>query len=97
MRKGDRVMLNWAAANHDPEKFPEPETLNLNRENVSAHVAFGGGIHRCLGNHLARREIKAAIQAICRLSVFELEPGFEVKYRPSFARGPISLPMTLAH
>jgi cytochrome P450 len=97
MAKGDRVLLNWAAANRDPERFPEPETLDFDRENVSAHVAFGGGVHRCLGNHLARREIKAAIQSICRLSRFELEPGSEVKYRPSFARGPISLPMTLAH
>lgn len=97
LAKGDRVVLNWAAANHDPAKFAEPDILNIDRENVSAHVAFGGGIHRCLGNHLARREIKAAVQSICQLSQFELEPGFEVRYRPSFARGPISLPMKLAH
>jgi cytochrome P450 len=97
MGKGDRVLLNWAAANHDPQKFPEPEKLDFDRQNVSGHVAFGGGIHRCLGNHLARREIKAAIKGICRLSRFDLEPGFDVKYRPSFARGPISLPITLAY
>jgi cytochrome P450 len=96
MQKGDRVLLNWAAANHDPEKFPAPETLDFNRDNVSAHLAFGGGIHRCLGNHLARREIKAAVQGICELSRFDLEPGFDVKFRPSFARGPISLPIALA-
>jgi cytochrome P450 len=69
MKKGDRVLLNWAAANRDPEKFPDPDTLNFDRENGSAHLAFGGGIHRCLGNLLARREIKAAIQAICQLTV----------------------------
>lgn len=97
MATGDRVMLNWAAANHDPDKFPEPENLDFDRQNVSAHMAFGGGIHRCLGNHLARREIKASIQAICRLSQFDLDKSFDVKYRPSFARGPISLPMTLAY
>jgi cytochrome P450 len=93
MKAGDRILLNWAAANRDPEKFADPDTLNFERPNASAHLAFGAGIHRCLGNHLARREIKAAIRAISELSVFELEPGYDVKYRPSFARGPIALPI----
>lgn len=95
MKQGDRILLNWAAANRDPEKFADPDTLNFERPNGAAHLAFGAGVHRCLGNHLARREIKAAIQAISQLSVFELEPGFEVSYRPSFARGPIALPIRL--
>ncbi|MFF3570124.1 cytochrome P450 [Nocardia jiangxiensis] len=96
MKAGDRILLNWAAANRDPEKFPDPDSLNFERQNGASHVAFGAGIHRCLGNHLARREIRAAIRAISELSVFELEPGFEVQYRPSFARGPISLPIRIA-
>jgi cytochrome P450 len=97
MKAGDRVTLNWSAANRDPEKFADPDTIDIERENVSAHVAFGGGVHRCLGNHLARREIKAAVQAICELSTFELaEPDFVPTYRPSFARGAISLPIHLA-
>ncbi|WP_168214978.1 cytochrome P450 [Mycolicibacterium sp. ELW1] len=95
MRSGDRILLNWAAANHDPEKFPDPDTLDFNRPNGSAHLAFGAGIHRCLGNHLARRELKAAVRAISELSVFQLQPGYEVKYRPAFARGPIALPVFL--
>lgn len=95
MHSGDRILLNWAAANRDPEKFPDPDTLNFERSNGSAHLAFGAGVHRCLGNHLARREIKAAIRAISNLSVFELEPGYEVKYRPSFARGPVALPIRI--
>jgi len=95
MKAGDRVLLNWAAANRDPEKFADPDALDFERPNGASHVAFGAGVHRCLGNHLARREIKAAVRAICELSVFELEPGFEVTYRPSFARGPVSLPMRL--
>jgi cytochrome P450 len=93
MKAGDRILLNWAAANRDPEKFADPDTLNFERPNASAHLAFGAGIHRCLGNHLARREIKAAVRAISELGVFELEPGYEVKYRPSFARGPVALPI----
>jgi cytochrome P450 len=97
MKAGERVTLNWSAANRDPDKFPNPDTIDIDRENVSAHVAFGGGVHRCLGNHLARREIKAAVQAICELTTFELaEPGFVPEYRPSFARGAVSLPIRLA-
>jgi cytochrome P450 len=97
MKSGDRVTLNWSAANRDPEKFPNPDVIDIDRENVSAHVAFGGGIHRCLGNHLARREIKASIQAICELTTFELaDPDFVPDYRPSFARGAISLPIRMA-
>ena len=72
MKQGDRILLNWAAANHDPDKFPNPDALDFERTNGSAHLAFGAGIHRCLGNHLARREIKAAIRAISELRVFEL-------------------------
>jgi cytochrome P450 len=93
MKAGDRILLNWAAANRDPEKFTDPDTLNFERPNAAAHLAFGAGVHRCLGNHLARREIKAAVRAISELSVFELEPGYDVKYRPSFARGPVALPI----
>jgi cytochrome P450 len=96
MKSGDRVLLNWAAANRDPAQFPDPDTLDFGRDNVASHVAFGAGIHRCLGNHLARREIKASIRAICALSRFEVEPGFTPRYRPTFARGPIELPVRIA-
>ena len=95
MKQGERVLLNWAAANHDPDKFSDPDALDFERANGSAHLAFGAGIHRCLGNHLARRELRAAIRAISELGVFELQPGYDVKFRPSFARGPISLPIRL--
>jgi hypothetical protein len=46
MRAGDRVLLNWAAANRDPERFADPDELDFARTNVSGHVAFGAGIHR---------------------------------------------------
>ncbi len=96
MRSGDRVLLNWAAANRDPAQFKDPDTLDFERQNVSSHVAFGAGIHRCLGNHLARREIKASIKTICQLTTFEVsQAGFTPSYRPAFARGPISLPVRL--
>jgi cytochrome P450 len=96
MGAGDRVLLNFAAANLDPKHFPDPLEVDIHRRNVTSHLAFGAGIHRCLGAHLARREIKASVKAICQLSQFELMPGHEMKWRAAFARGPVAVPVMLA-
>jgi len=93
MKAGDRVLLNFAAANLDPEKFPDPHALDINRPNVASHLAFGAGIHRCLGAHLARREMKVTIKAILALSEFRFDPEQEIRFRASFARGPVALPV----
>jgi cytochrome P450 len=93
MKKGDRVLLNFAAANLDPEQFPNPHELDFTRSNVASHLAFGAGIHRCLGAHLARREMKVTIKAICALSEFRFDPEQEIKFRASFARGPVAIPV----
>ena len=96
MRKGDRVLLNWAAANLDPRQFPNPLEVDIDRANLASHVAFGAGIHRCLGAHLARREIKAMIRAIAELSEFRLAPGAQIAWRASMARGPVAVPILMA-
>jgi cytochrome P450 len=96
MQKGDRIMLNWAGASRDPEIFENPDVLDVSRENVSKHTSFGAGVHRCMGNHLARRELKAAIRGIASLETFELQEGAEVNWRAAFARGPIALPIQCA-
>jgi cytochrome P450 len=96
MRKGDRVMLNWAAANLDPTQFPNPLDVDIDRANVASHLAFGAGIHRCLGAHLAQREIKAMVRAVAEFSEFRLAPGAEIAWRASTARGPVALPILMA-
>ena len=55
--KGSRIMLRWAAANRDPERFECPRELDLTRRNSMTHMAFGAGIHRCLGANLAKEEM----------------------------------------
>lgn len=95
MKKGDRVTLNWLAANHDPEVFPNPDVLDLDR-NASQHLAFGVGYHKCLGMHLAKRELRLTIEALSKLSRFELVPGTEINYRNGPARGLMSLPVICA-
>lgn len=53
MEKGDRVYLAWAAANRDPEIFEQPEAVDITRF-PNRHIAFGAGMHRCIGSFMAR-------------------------------------------
>lgn len=64
LETGERVFLNWAAANRDPEMFEHPHELCLDRQNARKHAAFGFGLHRCLGANVARMEIRAALTAV---------------------------------
>jgi cytochrome P450 len=60
VRAGDRVLLSTAAANRDPDVFPDPTTIDI-RRSPNRHLAFGAGPHRCLGSHLARLELAIAL------------------------------------
>ena len=61
--KGESLHLSLAAANRDPEVYPDPDRFDIQREHPQ-HVAFGGGRHLCLGAHLARIEAQEAISAL---------------------------------
>jgi cytochrome P450 len=72
IEKGRLIWLAWAAANRDPEQFTDPDRLDLTRRN-NPHLAFGAGIHACLGLHLARIEARIAFRALwSRLPNLEL-------------------------
>ena len=95
--KGSLVYLAYASANRDDEKFEEPESFALGRKNVGQHLAFGGGIHRCIGSMLARMEIKVSMrQMMTRLDNIQLAtPEAELAYRPSMVtRTLTSLPIS---
>lgn len=62
IKKGDMLWLGLAAANRDPRKFPDPDTFDMDREDLSHHVGFGIGQHRCIGMHLARAELVIALE-----------------------------------
>jgi cytochrome P450 len=71
--KGDRAILMWAAANRDPEMFSDPDTLDLSRPNAKKQMAFGVGMHRCLGSHYAKLMFDVMVtQVLKRLPDFEL-------------------------
>lgn len=61
MKKGEMVSVWIPAACRDPRAFPDADQFILDRQNNS-HIAFGAGPHRCLGSHLARRELRAAVE-----------------------------------
>jgi cytochrome P450 len=62
---GQRVYMLWASANFDEEEFERPHEINI-RRTTNRHMTFGRGIHRCLGSHLARLEVKVMLQQILR-------------------------------
>jgi cytochrome P450 len=62
--KGSVVVLKWGAANRDPAQFPNPDAVDLQRPNGIRHMTFGNGPHVCVGNQLARGEIRIVIAKI---------------------------------
>jgi cytochrome P450 len=92
MRAGDKVLMNFPAANRDPEAFEQADRVVLDRE-LNRHVAFGSGIHRCAGSNLARMELRVAIEEwLRRIPDFRLEGG-EVTWAGGQVRGPRRLPV----
>ncbi|BCK70135.1 cytochrome P450 [Streptomyces libani subsp. rufus] len=65
IKAGDTVTVSVSAANRDPLKFPDPDTLDLQRK-ATGHLAFGHGAHQCLGQQLARVEMRVAFPALFR-------------------------------
>ncbi len=59
--KGSVIVLKWAAANRDPAQFPNPDAVDLQRPNLIRHMTFGNGPHVCVGNQLARGEIRIVV------------------------------------
>jgi cytochrome P450 len=63
VKQGESVVVSLAVANRDPEKFGDPDALALSRDAVG-HLAFGHGRHMCIGQHLARLELKIGLRGL---------------------------------
>jgi cytochrome P450 len=75
MLAGDKVLLATALASRDEEEFPAATDIVFDRD-ANRHLAFGAGPHRCIGSHLARLEVRIAIEELLRrISSFRLAPG----------------------
>jgi cytochrome P450 len=93
MKAGDRVLMNFPAANRDPAVFEHADQVVLDRQH-NRHVAFGAGIHRCAGSNLARMELRVAIEEwLARIPEFELRDPEAVTWAGGQVRGPRSIPV----
>jgi cytochrome P450 len=95
MKAEDWILLSFPAANRDPAHFSEAGEVIIDRE-VNRHAAFGLGIHRCVGSHLARMELRVALEAwLERIPEFELADPDAVTWSSGQIRGPRTLPLRI--
>jgi cytochrome P450 len=83
--EGSMVLLRYASANRDETRFPDPDRFDVRRANAGEHLAFGHGIHFCLGAMLARKEMDVAFRTLLRrLEGFRLAPDRPApRHKPS--------------
>jgi cytochrome P450 len=92
---GDQMLLTFPAANHDPEAFEDPHVFQLDRAK-NRHVAFGLGIHRCVGSNLARLELLVGLQEWVRaFPRYSLDPTRSTTWANGQVRGPRTIPVLL--
>lgn len=97
LRRGGRIVAVYAAANRDPNVFERPDHFDPSRDNHREHVAFGKGIHFCLGASLARLEARVVIEELAQhVERLELVDSDLLEYFPSFLlRGLTRLPVSV--
>jgi len=95
MTADDWILLSFPAANRDPAQFDRAGEVVIDRE-VNRHAAFGLGIHRCVGSHLARMELRVALEAwLGRIGEFTLADPSAVTWSAGQIRGPRALPLRI--
>jgi cytochrome P450 len=95
MKADDWILLSFPAANRDSAQFERAGEILIDRQ-VNRHAAFGLGIHRCVGSHLARMELRVALQVwLERIPEFSLEDPAAVEWSAGQIRGPRALPLRI--
>ena len=90
--EGTHMNISWSAANVDPDYFPDPLSVQFGRR-PNPHIAFASGFHRCLGSHLARMELRVALEAFHRrIPNYAIKPGVELEYSGN-PRTPLNMPL----
>ena len=81
---GATLLLRYDAANRDPARFDDPETFNVHRANATGHLAFGMGVHFCVGALLARKEMEVGFRVLLeRLTNLRLAQEKDFKHQPN--------------
>ena len=95
IKKGDKVVMWYASGNRDPDAIEAPDEFRIDRAKARQHVAFGFGIHRCMGNRLAEMQLRVLWEEImARFNEVRLV-GEPVRLRSNFVRGFTQLPVVL--
>ena len=95
MKADDWILLSFPAANRDPAQFDRAGDVVIDRA-VNRHAAFGLGIHRCVGSHLARMELRVALEVwLERIGSFSLDDPSAVRWSAGQIRGPRALPLRI--
>ncbi|RIJ21651.1 cytochrome P450 [Henriciella barbarensis] len=80
--KDEKVVMWYGAGNRDPEVFPNPDVFDMTRDNVGKHIAFGHGVHKCLGSRVAQMQLRVAYeQLFARFPKIEFTG--QIKYGPN--------------
>ena len=87
IKKGDKVVLWYLSANRDEDVFENPDALDLTRENARRHIAFGYGIHRCVGARLAELQLKILLEEMHRRRLRVDVVGEVERVRANFVHG----------
>lgn len=96
VKSGDKVLIHWASANRDAREFGDPDRFDPGRER-NRHLTFGAGPHRCIGSHLARMNMRIALEEILRrMDDVKLTEGAEIRYHAGLTRSPVTVPITFA-
>jgi len=95
VRAGDRVLISWSAANRDPSHFDNPDSVNVDRW-PNRHLAFGAGVHRCAGAHLARLMARTMLgKVLTRMPDYSVDPaGLSPYYSHGVNAGWRTIPVT---
>ena len=83
LEENDRIMLLWAAGNRDPRKWDKPDEIDLHRKGARQHLAFGHGIHLCLGAPIGRMEGRIAMEQLLERTEWVELAGDDFPHRKS--------------
>ena len=94
IKEGDKVLLSWTSANRDEAEFPNANVFDFERVS-NRHVAFGAGPHRCAGSHLARMNLRIALEEIVRrLDDIGIQDGAgPIPFHTAYNRSPVAVPI----
>ncbi len=95
IKKGDKVIMWYISGNRDETVFPDADRLVIDRNNARQHVAFGFGIHRCMGNRLAELQLRVLWEEILQRFSFVELAGDVVRLPNNFIRGIKEVPVIL--